>query len=112
MLGTLKVSGTEVDAPMARGPTARGRVGLASVTVPVPPRLRRVTWLMLTVWAAVKPLLVSCQGCRNRGAGLHNVRERPLKFGAPHGPEAATDVEVSADVFEPSMFPVRSVALL
>ena len=59
VLGTLKVSSTVVDAPIARGPTANGRVGLVRVTVPVPLRVRRVTWLMLTAWAAVKPVFVS-----------------------------------------------------
>lgn len=49
VLGTLNVKGTVVVAPMASGPRASGMVGLDSVIVPEPPRLRIVIWLMLTV---------------------------------------------------------------
>lgn len=59
VLGALKVSGTVVDVPMASEPTASGRVGRLSATAPVPLRVRRVTWLIVTDWAAVKPVFVS-----------------------------------------------------
>jgi len=59
VLGTLNIKGTVVVAPTASGPKASGTPGLAKVTVPEPPKVRSAIWLMLTFWAAVKPVFVS-----------------------------------------------------
>src|ERR1035437_3538245 len=112
VVGTIKVKGTVIDAPMPSGPSLAGSTGLASVTVPDPESVRNVIWLILTAWAAVKPVLVSCKLRVTVVPDCETLDTKPLTLGAPQEPDPVTDVKVSGDVFAPSMFPVRSVAML
>ncbi len=112
MAGTFKVRVTVVDAPIARGPSAAGSAGPASVTLPDPESVRAITVPMLNIFAAEKPVFVSCTCTVTVVPDCETLDTWPLRLGGPQVPDAFTVVVASEEVFAGSRLPVRSEATL
>jgi len=67
---------------------------------------------MLTVWAAIEPVFVSWRFAVTVVPEWATFSAWALRLGGPLEPEALTVVDAPAEVFEDSMLPVRSVAML
>ena len=101
VVGTLNVKGTVAIAPPARGPTESGTGGPANVTVPTPPKVQSVTALILTLWAAVKPVFVSCRVAVTLLPDRTIFFNCPLRLGGPQLVVPMIDVLASAILLLP-----------